>query len=329
MFRTFSCVFLFLVLAGCVDSFGQEHPAPQDAASAANSTYDAVSFASELQRIGKVLEAKPSVAELTQLRDTLPRVWVVSNSYGKYEISSEPLRDQLLLSDGEKALLWVNHLQEEVQASTVSGKSSPQAHAELQQILARREFGAIRPPSAWDLFRERLAAWIQRQLMKLFGGMAGYPIAGKFVFYTVLIAAVVFIAMWVFRFFASREQRTALPVSQSTIAGRTWQDWIRSAREAASRADYREAVHSAYWAGIVRLEDAGSVPSDRTKTPREYLLSVTAPVRGELAPVPAYCEALTGLTSRLERVWYANRGAGPEDYRESLRQLEALGCPLE
>jgi hypothetical protein len=28
-------------------------------------------------------------------------------------------------------------------------------------------------------------------------------------------------------------------------------------------------------------------------------------------------------------VWYANRGANAEDFQDTLRQLEALGCPLE
>jgi hypothetical protein len=53
------------------------------------------------------------------------------------------------------------------------------------------------------------------------------------------------------------------------------------------------------------------------------------PAPGELAARPAHREPLAALTSRLERIWYANRGAGPDDFRESLHQVEALGCQLE
>jgi hypothetical protein len=137
------------------------------------------------------------------------------------------------------------------------------------------------------------------------------------------------VAIWLVRFLQSRDRFDTLASSGSVIAPRTWQEWIRMAREAANRGDYREGVHSAYWAGIVRLEDSGVLPRDRTRTPREYLRLVTEPSSGELLSRPMHREPLAALTSRLERIWYANRGAGPEDFHDSLRQLEALGCPLE
>ena len=101
------------------------------------------------------------------------------------------------------------------------------------------------------------------------------------------------------------------------------------AREAAAQSNFREAVHSAYWAGITRLEDSGALPKDRSKTPREYLRLIANPAPHELAQRPVYREPMTELTKRLERTWYANRGAGPDDFKETLRQLEAMGCPLE
>jgi hypothetical protein len=165
--------------------------------------------------------------------------------------------------------------------------------------------------------------------MRLFGGIGRHPIGGAILFWFIMVAGVGAIALWMFRFFASRDRLDSLPPSQSVHASRTWQEWIRASREAAHRGDFREAVHSAYWAGIVRLEDTGAVPRDRTKTPREYLRLVTDPLAGELPSDPSPREPLAALTSRFERTWYANRGAGPEDFRESLRQLEALGCQLE
>ena len=135
--------------------------------------------------------------------------------------------------------------------------------------------------------------------------------------------------MWLFRFMVSRDRIDSLPPGEIVASTRTWQEWVRAAREAANRNDFREAVHSAYWAGITRLEDNGVLPKDRTKTPREYLRLVSEPSPHELAPRPIYREPLAELTKHLERIWYANRGAGPDDFRDTLRQLEALGCPLE
>jgi len=229
----------------------------------------------------------------------------------------------------EKAQAWVTHLEQEVEFSAQSVSATSNLRAELDRILARSEFGAIKPPTAWDLFRQRLAEWVERMLLKLLGGASRHPIGGQILFWLLIVGAVGFVAMWVFRFFAGRDLVNALAPTADVVGVRTWQEWIREAREAASRGNFREAVHSVYWAGIVRLEDLGVVPKDRTKTAREYLQLVVAPADGQLAPASINAEALTALTKKLERIWYANRGAGPQDFHESLRHLEAMGCPLE
>ncbi len=311
-------------------AFGRAQRPPSDAPQSSAGLYDTASFHAELHRLAAVLKKNPSTNEMVALRDSLPRRWTISTPEFTCSISSEPLRNQLTSLSASKALVWVNHLAAEVQASSSPETASPQARSELDRILARPEFAAVRPPSAWDLLRERIALWVGRMLLWLFSGLDRYPIGGKILLWLILLGVVGCIALGLFRFLASRDRMAALPPSVSPVASRTWQEWVRAAREAASRADFREAVHSAYWAGIARLEDAGVVPQDRTRTPREYLRLVAEPVPGELAP-PQFAprEPLAGFTSRLERVWYANREAGPEDFHESLRQLEALGCLLE
>src|SRR2546425_1032988 len=310
-------------------AFGRAQRPPSDAPQSSAGPYDTASFLAELHRLAAVLKKNPSTNEMVALRDSLPRRWTVSTPEFTCSVSSEPLRNQLTSLSASKALVWVDHLAAEVQASSSPQTALPQARSELNRILARAEFAAVRPPSAWDLLRERIAVWVGRMLLWLFSGLDRYPIGGKILFWLILLGVAGCIALGLFRFLASRDRMAALPPSVSLPASRTWQEWVRAAREAASRGDFREAVHSAYWAGIARLEDAGVVPQDRTKTPREYLRLVAEPVPGELAPKLAPREPLAGLTSRLERVWYANHGAGPEDFHESLRQLEALGCLLE
>ncbi len=330
MNRCFRCALFLISISGSPVAFGRAQALPTENATTASPAYDMVSFAAELHRLSGVLGEKPSVNEMAALRDSLPRSWTVSTPEHTYAISSQPLRNQLTALSSDKAQVWVDRLAAELELSAASPpQTSREAQAELQRILARPEFAAVRPPSAWELFRQRLAAWVERMLMRLFGGIGRHPIGGAILFWFIIVAGVGAIALWMFRFFASRDRTHSLPPSPSVHASRMWQEWIRAAREAAQRGDFREAVHSAYWAGIVRLEDAGVVPRDRTKTPREYLRLVTDPLPGELPSHPSPREPLAALTSRFERTWYANRGAGPEDFRESLRQLEALGCQLE
>ncbi len=324
----FSAVITLSSLWGSA-AFGRAQRPLSDTPPSSAASYDTASFVAELHRLAAVLKKNPSTNEMVALRDSLPRRWTVATPEFTCSVSTEPLRNELTSLSAAKALAWVNHIAAEVQASSSPQTSSPQARSELDRILARPEFAAVRPPSAWDLLRERIAVWVGSALLWLFSGLDRYPIGGKILYWVILLGVAACIALGLFRFLARRDRMAALPPSVPLPASRTWQEWVRAAREAASRGDFREAVHSAYWAGIARLEDAGIVPQDRNKTPREYLRLVAEPLPGELAPQLAPREPLADLTSRLERVWYANRGASPEDFHESLRQLEALGCLLE
>ena len=264
------------------------------------------------------------------MRDSLPKEWVVVTGPRDYTISTEYLRGQLAEKNAGAAKEWMDHLEREIEGFNAAQAGAPaNAQAELKSILASKEYAAVQPPSRWELLRQKIAAWLTRQILKLFGGMQRYPIAGKLLFWAVVVAGVLFAGYWVFRFVASRERLDHLPQSSVTFPTRSWQEWVRSAREAAGRGDYREAVHSSYWAGIVRLQDLGMVSRDHAKTPREYLRSLREQVNQEGQKQGTVRESLAGLTARLERIWYANRGARKEDFSEALKQLEALGCPLE
>ena len=292
--------------------------------------YDVRSFAAELRRLSGVLGKNPSAQEMVALRDALPKQWNVTTPHDTFVVSSEFLRDKLTAGPGGVAKAWVDHLAMETESYSAPRSGPPgNAKAELEHILAGSEFAGVRPPSAWDLFRQRLAEWLERLLLRILGGFARYPLGGQILLWLGMVLGVGLIALWVFRFMVGRDRLNSLPTSEVMSASRTWQEWIRAAREAASRNDFREAVHSAYWAGIVRLEQTGVVPRDRAKTPREYLRIASEPSPEGIAPSPAYREPLAALTARLERIWYANRGASADDFRDTLRQLEALGCQLE
>jgi len=324
------CVLILVCTAGSQAAFYGEQGAALPHAGSASAVYDATSFAIMLRRIAGVLQKKPSPVQMTALRDSLPESWTVSTSDRTYSVSTEQLRNELAAKSSTKAKVWVDHLATEMESfSTAKAIDTRETRAELEHILARPEFTGVRPPTPWELLRQRITDWLERQLDKIFRAIGRHPIGGEILFWLIILAGVGGIALALIRYLASRDRMNALTKGESMVTARLWQEWIRAAREAANRGDFREAVHSAYWAGIVKLEDVGALPRDRTKTPREYLGLVTQEPATALASAPPVREPLAALTSRLERVWYANRGAGPEDFRESLKQLEALGCRLE
>jgi Domain of unknown function (DUF4129) len=299
----------------------------------AEKTYNVASFAAELQRLEAELQQKPSPAGIKNFRDGLPPSWNVSTPEHSYSISTQPLRDQLNGNSTNNAETWLEHLQVEVQsAQRAEEQPLPAARTQLNKILAGKGFEGVRPPTYLEVLRERASAWLTRMLIKLFSGLSRHPIGAKVLFWVVLIAGVGFVALWIFRYISGRDSMNFFQPDSTTVTTRTWQEWIHAAREAAARGDFREAVHSAYWAGITRLEETGTLPRDRTKTPREYLRLIDTRPRGTEVDDPLtqdYKKPLTALTSRLERIWYANRMARLEDFDDTLRQLEALGCSLE
>jgi Domain of unknown function (DUF4129) len=326
--RTF-LIFALLFSPACCVASGNPYVAISNSQGSGDRVYDVLSFAAELRRLDAALQGKPSADKIAEFRKALPSSWTVSTPERTYSISTKPLQDQLGASSTLKAETWIEHLQVEIERSHKKEVTSFNAKPELDKILGGREFAGVRPPSAWELLRQRIAAWIGRTLAALFGNILRHPMGTQILFWLLLIGGVAFVALWIFRFMSNREDAHSFKPTSSILTARTWQEWIRTARQAAARGDFREAVHSAYWAGIARLEETGALPRDRTKTPREYLRLVNASRSAGTSPQQNYKEPLTALTSRLERIWYANRAASSEDFSDSLRQLGALGCPLE
>jgi hypothetical protein len=300
------------------------------AGSTGEKTYDVGSFDRELARLGDALQNKPTASQVADLNKSLPSSWTVRTPERTYTIPTRSFKAQLNFGSVRNAAALLAHLREEVKSSQASGvPGSATARSDLDKILAEPEFGAVRAPGALEIFRQRFWAWMQQLLQKFFGGMARHPMGAEILFWALVAGSLAFVALLAYRFLAPRDATGEWKVEPSDVAARTWQEWVRSARQAANRGDFREAVHSAYWAGIARLEGLGALPRDRTKTPREYLRLASESKSGEPNASQTEKGPLSILTTRLERSWYAGRGASAEDYQDSLRQLEALGCTLE
>jgi len=321
---------------------GTPHQDSSLSAIASGNVYrDAPSFAAELQRIGNAIkEGKPAAAEMAALRRNLPSRWELITAERRYSVSAEPLRALLLDAEREKkpetraakateAADWAFDLANQANAyAGAQTHSASSARPALDRILSRREFGSVHGPTRWDLFRQRINTWITDLLLRFFNQVGRYPMGAKLLFWSIIFAVVVWLAVVLFRYWTRRAVLEELPTPDSVAFVRTWQEWIRVAREAAMRGNFREAVHSTYWAGISYLEDSGVVRKDRTRTPREYMRSVSSAT--QLAPSGRKTrEALSALTMALEQVWYGRRPASNQDFADAMRSVEALGCQLQ
>jgi hypothetical protein len=343
--RCTSLVSLFLVLlfAPVLHSAAGAVPQRSDASEVAggNEYSDGTTFAAELRKIGTAIEKeKPDPAGLASLRKNLPSHWELVASEHHYNISAEPLsgllreaetgkKPKTITAKAEEAAQWAFDLANQVKAyAAAQNGGDSNVRATLDQILSRREFGAVKGPSAWDLFRQRVIREIGRLLGSVFQQIGRYPIGAKVLFWLVILAVVVWLALVLFRYWTRRAALEELQAPDVVAYIRTWQEWIQTAREAATRGDFREAVHSAYWAGISYLEESEVVRKDRTRTPREYMRLISNATQ-LAASGRKTREALSSLTIVLEQVWYGRRPASSQDFTNAIQSVEALGCQLQ
>jgi hypothetical protein len=333
--------FAFLALLILSRPTFAQSPQGTPPAAAQSGAYDATSFAAELRRLGVAIEkSSDEPKNIEAIQKTLPASWKIDTSEAHYEFSSEPLRELLECNNCDaatqksrfaEAKSWTDAIALQVVGYTAKeAPGGPDPRAKLDQILKRREFAAVRPPSKWDLLRERINAWIMRMLNRLFENIGRHPLGAKLLFWLILFAVVGWLAMMLVRFWLGRARLDELHSVGEVAFARSWQEWIRIAREAAARGDFREAVHSVYWAGIAHLEDDGTISRDRTRTPREHLQLVAEAIAVAGAPQTArQRDSLAGLTSLFERVWYGRGHADARDFETSMRQAEGLGCNLQ
>jgi uncharacterized protein DUF4129 len=334
-FRVLAAILLALIIFH-VEAARAARPAPQ---SSAGPIYDAQSFLKELGRLKAGLQnARKSTESLHAFREGLPETWAVDAGGRHYDVPTDPLVSRLIKAEKQPELRGqqLDHARDYLDAlaaetSSLSGQPPPRmdsARAKLDAILARPEYANARQESWWEKLRARISEILFNALARVLRGVGGQASLGYVLLWIGVCAAAILIAYWIFgRWFrAAKVEEMALQAA--AVPSRSWQEWIFAAREAAGRGDYRMAVHCAYWAGIARLQDLGALAPDRAKTPREYLRSLTRSKLILPETLATTHQALSLLTSRLEKIWYGYHAATEADFRDSLTQLETLGCHL-
>jgi hypothetical protein len=188
----------------------------------------------------------------------------------------------------------------------------------LEQILSAREFERVHGPTPLDLLKERIQAWIGKQLRKIKPKIPDVQDLGQWFVWGMIALAAAVAGVWLYR--ASQAnmgdgKREILPFMPSS---RNWREWLADARARAAQGEWRDAVHFGFWAAVSRLESEGVWPPDKTRTPREYLNAIPGSSLSK--------EPFAAMTRRFETSWYGSRPTTEADFAQFAAYLERLGC---
>lgn len=188
----------------------------------------------------------------------------------------------------------------------------------LNKILSAREFGRVRGPTELELLQQRISAWLQQKLDKLFPTMPDLDQLGQIFVWIVIAIVSSILAVWLYRQSRERIQDRSREVVPFVPSARSWRSWLKEAHEKAALGEWREAIRLGFWAAVSRLESDGVWRPDKARTPREYLNAIPAVNQAR----PSFAAA----TKAFEAAWYGGRPASAGDFDRFVSELEKLGC---
>jgi hypothetical protein len=322
-FRPAALWILLAIMAG--------YPPQASSQAAGSQSLTVQGYIAELDRCSTVLNTSSlDPAAVRTLRTSLPTSWSVTTGEAHYAIPTQWLSGDLLeieknpgahtpaLDQAREKIELYRHDAQALEDSIASPRNLAAPRSRVNAILSSREFRGQQGPTWFDVLEQRVRDWIDRQLEKIFGPIRRKAI-GNLVAWIAIALAGGLLLFWTVRFLMRSGPSQEMDLSGAAPIGHDWRRWLREAREAASRGDFRAAIHAAYWTAIVRMEETNSLPEDRSRTPRESLKLIG---RTNTAYAP-----LAQLTRRFELVWYGYRAATATDWDDAAQQLETLGCP--
>jgi len=207
---------------------------------------------------------------------------------------------------------------------TVEQQTRAAQHRALNAILATKEYrNAFAGPTIKDRVLEKIANWIDTvlgELVKAGSKSKWIGLTAEIGFIALLCIALVWLLIRIERQGRFGAPSIGLGPAANSAAARDWQLWLADAKQSADRSEWRDAIHSLYWASISRLESSGLWPADRARTPREYLALLSS----QSAKHPH----LIALTRSLEYTWYAGHPAAEADYHRAKQLAGSLDSSL-
>lgn len=172
----------------------------------------------------------------------------------------------------------------------------------VEQVLREPAFTTARP--SWlARLRDDIRQWFFERLAALFDSGAGTVLAWSLVGLAVVVGVLVVVRALrdVRRGAVAEGGATAVTVSRRPAA-----DWLADARAARDAGDLAEAVRCGYRAVVAGLATTGGLDEVPGRTVGEYRTQVRE-------NQPERLDDFLRASDVFERVWYARRGADPDD----------------
>jgi len=276
----------------------------------------------------RISELNTAPQKAPELRDSIPDSLTVESNHGQITVETEFLReglDRFLTSEPKAKDKVLSGLGERLRALRVEAdlyeqpdRADDATRKKLDEILSSREFNRVRGPSWLELLRQRVGAWLLKQLRKISPKVPDLQNAGQIFVWTMIGLAAAVAGIWLYRL--SRESMTGQPreILPFLPSSQSWQEWLAQARAQASAGNWRDAIHLGFWAAVSRLESDGVWAPDKARTPREYLRSIPG---SDLSREP-----FSALTRNFEASWYGARPTTEADFVQFTANLERIGC---
>jgi hypothetical protein len=256
----------------------------------------------------------PSLQVETQAGDITVSLKFVHKELEKYLKVAPAFKPTIISQLGDR----IKAMRAEADSFEQARDSDAATRDRLNEILSAREFGKVRGPTELELLWQRVSAWFNEKMEKLFPTAPDLDQLGQ-IFVWIMIAIVTSIlSVWLYR--QSKERLLDRPreIVPFVPSARNWRSWLAEAREKAALGEWREAIHLGFWAAVSRLESDGVWRPDKARTPREYLNAI--PVISETKP------SFAAVTKTFEAAWYGGRPASSTDFERFMTELEKLGC---
>jgi hypothetical protein len=197
----------------------------------------------------------------------------------------------------------------------------------LHSVLRRPEYKTVEPGPSLE---ERIVAWLDRMIRRLIPGSVGLPAGGEGLGRLMLAVVVLLLAILVARIVVLilpdlRRRRRVEPEREAgVLVLPTEPEALLAAAEAEAAAGrYREALRMAYLAMVARLNRAGVLPEDSSRTHWELLRALQRAEKGALY------QQLAPVTRRVDERLFGGRASTADDYqscRQAYDQIERLLC---
>ena len=315
LFGPRSCLASLFLLAGLGQVSGQ-------------GSFSTSQYIQQLQNYeNQIAELASGPRKAVDFRDSLPDTLTVQTSRGSRAVELGFLRDALnrylTATAQEKPNILANagtrlkSMRAEAGLYDQPGRADDVTRKRLAQILSAREFDQVRSPTALDLLKQRIQAWIGKLLRKIDPKIPDLEDLGQWFVWGMIALAAAIAGVWLYRISQQNisGSREIIPFMPSS---RSWREWLADARARAALGEWRDAVHFGFWAAVSRLESEGVWPPDQTRTPREYLNAIPGSSLSK--------EPFAAMTRRFEASWYGGRPTTEADFAQFAHHLERLGC---